>query len=198
MAQTTSSNGKTALLLMDFQNDIVQMIPEPQRSAVVANAAALQARAREVGMPVFYIVVKFRPGYPEVNPRNKGFTALKGAGRLVEGTNGADIDTRLAPLASEPVITKRRVSGFFNTDLDTVLGAHGVDKLVLSGLVTSGVILSSLRWAADRDYGLTLAADACADSDEEVHRVLTEKVFPRQASVLATSAVLALPEFNAA
>ena len=55
------------------------------------------------------------------------------------------------------------------------------DSLVLTGIATSGVVLSTLRQAADLDYGLTVLVDACADADPEVHRVLTEKVFPRQA-----------------
>ena len=57
------------------------------------------------------------------------------------------------------------------------------DTLVLAGISTSGVVLSTLRQAADLDYRLTVLADACADTDPEVHRVLTEKVFPRQALV---------------
>jgi nicotinamidase-related amidase len=64
-----------------------------------------------------------------------------------------------------------------------VLRAGGIDHLVLTGIATSGVVLSTLREAADRDFRLTVLADACSDGDEEVHRVLTEKVFPRQAEV---------------
>jgi nicotinamidase-related amidase len=54
---------------------------------------------------------------------------------------------------------------------------------VLTGIATSGVVLSTLRQAADLDYRLIVLADACLDADPEVHRVLTEKVFPRQAEV---------------
>jgi len=54
---------------------------------------------------------------------------------------------------------------------------------VLGGISTSGVVLSTVRQAADLDYRLTVLADACGDWDMEVHRVLTEKVFPRQAVV---------------
>ena len=55
--------------------------------------------------------------------------------------------------------------------------------MVLTGISTSGVVLSTLREAADKDYQLTVLADCCADGDEEVHHVLTTKVFPRQADV---------------
>jgi nicotinamidase-related amidase len=86
------------------------------------------------------------------------------------------------------VVTKRRVSAFAGSDLDVVLRALDARHLVLCGLSTSGVVLSTLRAAADQDYALTVLRDACADPDEEVHRVLTEKVFPRQAEVLDAGA----------
>ena len=60
----------------------------------------------------------------------------------------------------------------------------GADALVLAGIATSGVVLSTLRQAADLDYRLTVLSDGCLDSDPEVHRVLTAAVFPKQADVL--------------
>jgi nicotinamidase-related amidase len=65
-----------------------------------------------------------------------------------------------------------------------VLRAGGIDSLVLTGIATSGVVLSTLRQAADLDFALTVLSDGCFDADPEVHRVLTEKVFPRQADVV--------------
>ena len=58
-----------------------------------------------------------------------------------------------------------------------------VRHLVLTGVATSGVVLSTLRSAADLDYRITVLSDGCGDGDPEVHRVLTEKVFPTQATV---------------
>lgn len=72
------------------------------------------------------------------------------------------------------------------TDRDVVLRSLDVDELVLTGIATSGVVLSTLRYAADQDFQLAILRDACADGDPEVHRVLVEKVFPRQAEVLMT------------
>ena len=54
-------------------------------------------------------------------------------------------------------------------------------------MATSGVVLSTVRQAADLDYRLVVLADGCLDADPEVHRVLTEKVFPRQADVLTVA-----------
>jgi nicotinamidase-related amidase len=98
----------------------------------------------------------------------------------------------VAPLAGEITVTKRRVSAFAGSDLDVVLRSLGVDSLVLTGIATSGVVLSTLRQAADLDFKITVLHDGCADSDDEVHRVLTQKVFPRQASVVSAGEWCAL------
>jgi non-ribosomal peptide synthetase component F len=75
-------------------------------------------------------------------------------------------------------------------EIETVLRAHNVTHLVLLGIATSGVVLSTVRWAADADYELTVVEDGCADADAEVHRVLTQKVFPRQAAVVSAQDVI--------
>jgi nicotinamidase-related amidase len=80
-------------------------------------------------------------------------------------------------------VTKRRVSAFTGSDLEVLLRARGTGHLVLAGIATSGVVLSTLRHAADLDYQLTVLADGCLDPDPEVHQVLLGKVFPRQAQV---------------
>ncbi len=85
------------------------------------------------------------------------------------------------------VVVKKRVSAFTGSDLDVVLRSLEVGSLVLTGIATSGVVLSTLRQASDLDYELTVLHDGCADVDPEVHRVLLDKVFPRQASVLSVS-----------
>ncbi|MFD7709791.1 cysteine hydrolase family protein [Streptomyces sp. NPDC059786] len=139
--------------------------------------------AREAGLPVIYVVVGFRPGRAEIHPRNKMFGPLARSKALPQEARANSIHDEVAPLPSEPVVTKRRVSGFAGSDLDLVLRSGGIDHLVLAGIATSGVVLSTLRQAADLDYGLTVLSDGCADADPEVHRVLTEKVFPQQADV---------------
>ena len=96
----------------------------------------------------------------------------------------------MAPQSGDVVVTKRRVDAFATTDLETVLKARDVTTLVLLGIATSGVVLSTVRWAADADYDMVVVADCCADADEEVHRLLIEKVFPRQATVVDSADLL--------
>ncbi len=182
--------GKTAVLIMDYQNDIVGMLPEEKQKSLLGNASKILSASREQGIPVIYIVVRFRNGYPEVCHRNKGFSLLKNSERLIEGSDGAEIHSSVEPLYDELIITKRRVGAFSTTELETILRAKGITTLVLFGVSTSGVVLSTVRWAADMDYSLFVVSDASADQDNEVHRVLVEKVFQKQATVMTTSELL--------
>jgi nicotinamidase-related amidase len=138
---------------------------------------------------VIYVVVGFRPGYPEVSDRNVTFSGLKASGVLASGAENAKIHPAVTPLADEIVVTKHRVSAFAGTDLDLMLRANGIETLILTGIATSGVVLSTLRHAADADYRLLVVGDCCSDGDEEVHRVLLEKVFPRQATITTAAGV---------
>ena len=171
-----------ALLLMDFQVGVVAGFPGSAQAVETARAALDGARRH--GVPVVFVRVGFRDGAPEASPRNKAFSALAERMDMGESDPGTQVVGELEPRPDEVVVVKRRVSAFTGSDLEVVLRAAGVDHLVLSGIATSGVVLSTLREAADRDYRLTVLADACLDRDDEVHRVLTETVFPRQADVV--------------
>ena len=183
--------GSSALLLMDFQVSIVESVAK-DNSGVVERAAKLGAAARQRGIPVILVCIGFREGYSDVNPRNKSFGTLKASGRFLPGSPGTAIHPALAAQAQDWIVTKRRVSAFAGSDLEFLLRARGISTLLLAGLSTSGVVLSTLRQAADLDYRVGVVADCCGDTDPEVHRVLTEKIFPRQAEVLDSAAALAL------
>jgi nicotinamidase-related amidase len=171
---------------MDMQNGIVERYAEHVEPLLATLEAALLA-ARNKGITVVFVRVAFREGAPEVSSRNKSFAALAQAPGMDETSHATQIHERLRPQPGELVVTKRRVSAFAGSDLDVVLRAKNVDSLVLCGIATSGVVLSTLRQAADLDFALTVLSDGCADADPEVHRVLTEKIFVRQSTVLTTS-----------
>ncbi|MEV6971545.1 cysteine hydrolase [Hamadaea sp. NPDC051192] len=174
---------RTALLVMDVQAGIVGRIADVTYLDRLTPAVAA---ARAVGVPVVYVVVGFRPGHPEISANNKSFGALA-SGVFTPDDPTAAIHEAVAPRPGEVIVTKKRVSAFAGSDLELVLRAQGVGHLVLTGIATSGVVLSTLRQAADLDYRLTVLEDACADADPEVHRVLTTKVFPRQAEVTSVA-----------
>lgn len=173
---------KSALLIMDIQGPMVDGLANKEEYLQNIQRTIDAARANTI--PVIYVVVGFRPTMPEFNPRSKGLRTLRDT-----GTADALVNPRpVLPLTeTDVVVTRRRVSAFPGSDLEIILRAKKIDHLVLSGISTSGVVLSTVREAVDKDYLLTVLSDLCADRDEEVHRVLTEKVFPRHADVLSST-----------
>jgi nicotinamidase-related amidase len=190
MSKLTLDPKTAALLVMDFQTAVVDMITTSDGDLLPRTARLVRA-AREAGVRVLYVVVSFRPGYPEVSPKNQSFAPIRESGRFTEGSPGTEVHAAVHPLPGEPVVVKHRVSAFSGTDLDMILRSSGVDTLVLAGLATSGVVLSTLRHAADADYRIAVVEDCCGDRDAEVHRVLMEKVFARQATVVKADEVIA-------
>ena len=141
-------------------------------------------------MRVIYVRNGFRRGYPEVSSRNKSFELIRQTDRFPDDGEGSQIHPAVAPHSDDVVITKHRVNAFFGTELDMILRAHGIETLVLTGIATSRVVLSTLRYAADCDYGLVVAHDCCSDSDPDVHEILVKKVFVRAATVVTSDAIL--------
>jgi nicotinamidase-related amidase len=176
---------KAALLVMDVQPSIVSSITDKEDYVDKVNETVDAAHQKNI--PVLFIVVGFRPGFPEVSSHNKMFASLKDGGPV----GMIEPSPVIAPREGDIVITKRRVSAFTGSDLEVVLRGQGITHLVLCGIATSGVVLSTTREAADKDYGITILSDLCRDRDEEVHRVLLEKVLPRQAEVTTASDWLA-------
>ena len=190
---TTIDRSHSAVLVMDFQSGILGRLGDAA-APVLDCAATVVGAARAASLPVLYVVVGFRRGYPEVNPRHPSFGSIAQSGMFLTETPGSDVHSTLKPQATDAVIVKHRVSAFAGTDLDMILRSRSIDTLILMGISTSGVILSTVRHASDADYRLIVVKDGCADPDAEVHRVLTEKVFARQATVLSGAEVIeALP-----
>jgi nicotinamidase-related amidase len=191
MTSHLSLDPKTAaLLVMDYQVAILDSLAQ-DKDALLGRTATLIEAARSAGMRLVYVVVSFRPGYPEVSPAHPTFAAVRESGRYIEGTPGTEVHPAVAPRPGEVVVTKHRVSAFAGTDLELILRANGAEALILAGIATSGVVLSTVRHAADADYRLVVVEDCCADRDAEVHRVLTEKVFARQTTVVKVGDVVA-------
>jgi nicotinamidase-related amidase len=179
---------RSALLVMDYQSGIVAGYAMDQ-DALLQRAAEVISGARRAGLPVFYVTVGFRPGYPEISPLNARFRALKESGRFMAGTD-ADVHPAVAPRPADILVVKHRVGAFTGTDLDMIIRAHEIETLILFGIATSGVVLSTVRQATDADYRLIVIKDCCADRDPDVHRCLVDKVFPGQAAVVAAAEFL--------
>ena len=183
--ETKSKYPGTALLVMDIQTSIVTRMGDNKDIINALKGAIGTARAAHI--PIIYVVVGFRKDYPEISPANKSFSAIKQNSTQFKGLEEPiAIYSAVAPQPGDIVVTKRRVSAFTGSDLEVVLRGLNVRHLVLTGLSTSGVVLSTLREASDKDFQLTVLSDGCGDTDTEVHNVLLTKVFPRQADVMSS------------
>jgi len=179
----------TAVLFMDFQNGIVARVAD-QADALLQRAKGALDSARAAGALVVFVRVGFRTGHPEISDRNASGAAIKQGGRMILSEPETAISSLLAPLETEAVVVKHRVGALNETELQTILRARKIETLVMFGIATSGCVLSTLRHAADLDYRIVVASDGCADADPEVHRLLMEKVFPRQATVVTSAEVV--------
>ncbi|HEV2386201.1 MAG TPA: isochorismatase family cysteine hydrolase [Candidatus Acidoferrales bacterium] len=190
-AQLSFDPACTAVLSMDYQTALVSIYAKEQEGLLV-RARSVLGRARNLGMVVIHVQVAFRSNFPEISPRNALLSALKtywATKHTFEGAAGA-IHAAVAPEGEDIVVTKHRVNAFTGTDLEMILRAKNIDTLVLFGIATSGVVLSTLLHAADEDYRLVVIKDCCADLNPEVHACLIDKVFPRQAAVVSASEFL--------
>jgi nicotinamidase-related amidase len=172
----------TALLLMDFQRMVVDSYAVDQE-ALLGRVKRLAVAGRNSGAMVIHVTVGFQIGYPEISGRNSIFSSLKAAGLLAPGDRSAEIHPELTPQPGDVVVTKQRVSAFTGTNLDMILRSNNIDTLLLTGILTQGVVLSTLCHAADMDYRAVVVTDGCSDKDPDVQRVLMEKIFPFQARV---------------
>ncbi|MFQ5917028.1 MAG: cysteine hydrolase family protein [Candidatus Binatia bacterium] len=196
----TIDKGRTALLAMDFQNDIVdeegafkdfgfaQMVKQTE---VLGKTGRLLEAARRAGLKVIYVVVQFRPGHPEVPRTGQLFQALVEHNALVEDTWGATIHPAVAPQAGEAVVTKRGVSAFAASDLSALLRTAGINTLLLTGVATNFVVEGTAREAADRGYNVMIVQDCCASMSLEAHEVVLKTALPFLVTIITSEEVMA-------
>jgi nicotinamidase-related amidase len=190
MTDTTFDTRKTALLIADFYRDMMNTLPHAIERGVIASTQSVQQVARDARLLVCYSATVFRPGYIEVSDRNKLFSQRKASGQPAIADPLQVIHDAVQPVDGEVVVGKHRVNALFCTDLDMILRANEIDTIILLGYATSGVVLSTTRYAADCDYRIVIVEDCCVDTDAGVHDFLMQKIFPRQADVLASSDVI--------
>jgi nicotinamidase-related amidase len=179
---------RTALVLMDFQPAVLGAVAGSDTAALLANAEKALTWARSNGLTVAHVRVAFRDtDYAAIPEHNRGFAPLRGGGIMADGSPECEVVESLHPQQDEIVVRKTRFGSFSTTSLSPRLREAGVDTLILAGITTSGVVLSTVRDAADQDFQIYVLADACADGSPQVHSVLTESVFPHQAYVIGTA-----------
>ncbi len=185
---------RTALLVMDLQNGIVGRLPEDVAAPLVERVADAVATARAAGVTIGFVRVALTDAdfdaLPEGSRVGQRFAGNRDA--MHADSPSTAVHDRVAPREGDVVVRKTRVGAFSTTDLADQLAARGVDTVVLSGISTSGVVLSTVRDAADRDLRIVVLEDGCADANPVVHDMLLSSVFPSQADLVRVADLEAL------
>ncbi len=178
---------RTALVVMHYQTDILELFPSVA-PVLLSNTRRLCDAARAVGVGVYFAKIHFSAGYPEVSPLNRNGQVIKQLGLFVND----QISPELGQRADEPLILAHRASVFFGTDLEVRLSARGIDTLIMVGIASTGVVLSSVAHASDADFRLLTVKDCCYDPDPVVHDHLFATAFESRTTVLSLTDALAL------
>lgn len=178
---------RTALLVMHYQTDIMALFPSVA-PGLLAKTRELCNAARRAGVAVYFARIGFSAGYPEVSPLNKNGQGIKRLGLFLDD----EISPELGRRADEPLILAHRASVFFGTDLELRLSAAGVDTLLMAGIASTGVMLSSVAYASDADFRLYTVKDCCFDPDPVVHEHLFATAFESRTTVLSLAEALSL------
>ena len=182
---------RTALLVMDFQHGVLQRMSglEPLLGRVQRAIADVRDRGGTIG----YVRVAFTEEDWAAVPAANPVFAQAAQNRMMHHEDPSTaIHDSLAPQPGDIVVRKTRVGAMSTTDLDRRLRDRGIDTLVLAGISTSGVVLSTVVEAADRDYRLYVLSDGTEDPDQQVREVLLGRIFPRRAQVIDTAALRTL------
>lgn len=172
---------KTLFLVMDMMNDLVAEdgfsartygVQVAQRG-VLENTAAAIAAARASGAQVGYVRVGFSADYREAPESSPIFSGARANGIFVLGTRGTEVHPALAPRPGDFDVVKHRVSPFYATALEAILRANRIERIVMCGVSTNGVVHSGAREAHDRDYEVVILEDCCAGvtADEHDHAI---------------------------
>ncbi len=179
--------GSTALVLIDLQKGITRHSTAPRPSAeVIANAAKLAARCRELGSTIVLVRVSFAAdGSDRLKmPVDAPSPAMRPA------ADWAEIVAELGPQPGDLIVTKRQWGAFYGTDLELHLRRRGIRTILLGGISTNFGVESTARDAFERAFALVFVEDAMAALSAEGHAFATTTIFPRLGLVRSTSDVL--------
>ena len=189
---------KTALLLLDLQNEMVDakgkvggggLAKVVADRGVLANARHALDAARSAKMDIVHVRLAFRPDYADALSVAPRVTKMKENGAAIAGTWGTEFPELVAPRADELIITKQCVNPFFNTGLMTWLLHRGVHKLVFGGVVTNLVVEMTARAADDAGFALTVLEDCCAAPNPAWHAFSVDNILPLFATVSSSKSV---------
>jgi len=188
--------GNAMYLVCDMLNDLVHdegpskktYGPELARRNTLANTAVAIKKAREAGAKIGYVRIGFSPDYRECPPNSRIFQGAKKAGMFKLGSWGTEVHPLLAPQPGDFDIIKHRVSPFYATSLEAILQAQQITRLYVSGVSSSGAVLSAAKDGHDRGYDVFILDDCCCALTEAQHQAVIDQV-KRMTTVLTSAEV---------
>jgi nicotinamidase-related amidase len=172
-------------LVIDMINDLVHEDgpngkkgygPELARRNTIANTIAALGKARAVNVRIGFVRIGFSPDYRECPHNSRVFQSAKNSGMFKLGTWGTEVHAALAPKSGDFDIVKHRVSPFYATSLEVILRSNNIQRLFLSGVSTSGAVLSAAKDGHDRDYDVFVLEDCCCALSEVQHQAVIEQM----------------------
>lgn len=175
----------TVLVAMHYQNEVVHAAGKikvgvaedsPGRADLVTNAGRLLALARRNRIPVVSVRIAFRPDHADVVANCAIFRNVIAGKAMIDGSWGAEFHAGLGPLEGEFVVKHTRVNAFYGSQLQEVLCALKADRLIMAGVSTNSVVLTSVACAADMGYEVLVVADACSCGNPVLHKASLENM----------------------
>jgi nicotinamidase-related amidase len=182
---------RTAVLLLDVQNDLVKITPKLRERRVLENMAQVLKRARQRKATVIHITASVRADFRDLPRDNPLWDGIRKSKQLIFGTIGAAIHRSVRPLDSELVLNKTCVDPFLTTNLGQALHNADANTVVLMGLWTNWVVEATARHASDMGYRVFLVEDACASNTMANHEFAINNVLPTICYIASSADVLA-------
>lgn len=187
LTQGNSEKMKTALLAIHYQNDVLVGANEltplagngyERRGDFCSKVEDLLALARQKEIAVISARIAFRADHADVIQNCRIFRECVTNKVLIDGSVGADFHEGLGPQGGEFVIKHTRTNAFYGSQLEEILTALGIERLIIAGVSTNSAVITTVSAAADMGYQVIVAKDACSTAERQLHDACLENMLP--------------------
>jgi ureidoacrylate peracid hydrolase len=201
MMNSATDPAASALLVLHYQNGLVRhegvfafsgTAVQVEKHGCLEKTAAVIRASRAAGIPVIYVNIEFRPGFPELKkPTYPLIESIQERNAFLRGSWDAGTPDELKPEPSDIIVINFDSSAFSHTDLDCILRARGTKQLFLAGIATNWVVESTTRYGAELGYDITVLEDCCQGFSDELHNFAIEKTLPYYATIAKSTDFIA-------
>ena len=176
----TIDTRRAALLMLHYQADVFKVLKDHLPGDMLDRANSLVSSWRKTGRPVIFANFALGSNYEAVSESNMLTVNISKAGLFQESKP----HTVLSSTTDDWHYACPRANVFYGTTLDKDLRAQGIDTLVMAGIASSGVLFSTVAWASDADYRISLVRECCYDPDTQAHEALFRTSFATRALIV--------------